>query len=77
MTKVPGAWNVYDAIWTAPRFNDDESLKSPAYITTLQNGVLILNHFDRKGDNPSHRPPQYKKHADRLPIRLQDHGNPM
>ncbi len=76
-TKAPGTWNVYDVIWTAPRFNDDASLKSPAYITVLQNGVLTLNHFELKGDNPFHRPPQYVKHADRLPIRLQDHGNPM
>jgi hypothetical protein len=76
-TKPPGTWNVYDVIWTAPRFNDDGSLKSPAYITALHNGVLILNHFELKGDNPFSRPPQYKKHADKLPIRLQDHGNPM
>ena len=76
-TKAPGTWNVYDVIWTAPRFGDDGALKSPAYITALHNGVLILNHFELKGDNPYHRPPQYKKHAERLPIRLQDHGNPV
>jgi len=74
--KPPGTWNVYDVIWTAPRFKDDGSLQSPAYITALQNGVLILNHFALKGDTPYTRPPQYTKHADRLPIRLQDHGNP-
>ena len=60
----------------APRFNDDGSLKSPAYITALHNGVLILNHFALKGDTPYSAPPKYAKHADRLPIRLQDHGNP-
>lgn len=76
-TRPPGAWNVYDIIWTAPRFNADGSLKSPAYITALHNGVLILNHFELLGDNPFVRAPQYLKHADRLPIRLQDHGNPM
>lgn len=74
--KPPGTWNVYDVIWTAPRFNDDGSLKSPAYITALQNGVLILNHFELKGDTPFTAPPSYNKHADRLPLRLQDHGNP-
>ncbi len=74
--RPPGEWNTYDIIWTAPRFNKDGSLKSPAYITAIHNGVLILNHFELKGDTPYHRPPQYKKHADRLPIRLQDHGNP-
>jgi len=75
--RPPGEWNSYDIIWTAPRFNDDGSLKSPAYITAIHNGVLILNHFELKGDTPFTRPPQYKKHANRLPIRLQDHGNPV
>ena len=76
-TRPPGEWNVYDIIWTAPRFDDGGSLKSPAYITALHNGVLILNHFELKGDTPYHRPPRYQKHAARLPIRLQDHGNPI
>ena len=74
--RPPGKWNVYDIIWTAPRFNEDGSLQTPAYITALHNGVLILNHFQLKGDTPFNRPPQYNAHADRLPIRLQDHGNP-
>ena len=76
-TKPPGTWNVYDFLCTAPRFHEDGSLKSPAYITALHNGVLILNHFELLGDNPFTQPPKYAKHADRLPIRLQDHGNPM
>jgi 3-keto-disaccharide hydrolase len=75
--RPPGEWNVYDIIWTAPRFKEDGSLKSPAYITALHNGVLILNHFELKGDTPFHRPAAYTKHANRLPIRLQDHGNPV
>jgi len=52
-------------------------LKSPAYITAIHNGVLILNHFELKGDTPFNRLPAYSKHATRLPIRLQDHGNPV
>lgn len=75
--RPPGAWNVYDIIWTAPRFNDDGSLKSPAYITALHNGVLILNHFELKGENLFSKAPKYNKHPDRMPIRLQDHGNPV
>ena len=75
--RPPGQWNTYDIIWTAPKFEDDGSLKSPAYITAIHNGVLILNHFELKGDTPFNRPPHYKKHAERGPIRLQDHGNPV
>ncbi|MCA9194532.1 MAG: DUF1080 domain-containing protein [Planctomycetales bacterium] len=75
--RAPGEWNAYDIIWTAPRFNDDGSLKSPAYITALHNGALVLNHFELLGDTPFNRPPQYKKHAEVGPLSLQDHGNPV
>ena len=75
--RKPGEWNTYDIFWTAPRFNDDGSLKSPAYITAVHNGVLILNHFELKGDTPFNRPPSYKKHSETGPISLQDHGNPI
>ena len=47
--RAPGQWNAYDIIWTCPRFNDDGSLKSPAYITALHNGAAVLNHFELKG----------------------------
>lgn len=75
--RAPGQWNVYDVFWTAPRFREDGSLESPAYITAVHNGVLILNHFELQGDTPYHRPPEYKAHAPKGPIRLQDHGNPV
>ncbi|MEZ6086516.1 MAG: DUF1080 domain-containing protein [Pirellulaceae bacterium] len=75
--RPPGEWNVYDIIWTAPKFSDSGDLISPAYITALHNGVVIHNHFELKGDTPFNRPPQYRAHADKLPIRLQDHGNPI
>ena len=75
--RKPGEWQSYDIIWTRPRFDDDGKLVEPAYITVLQNGVLIMNHFKLEGDTPYDRPPQYKKHPDRLPLMLQDHGNPV
>jgi hypothetical protein len=74
--RPPGEWNTYDIIWTAPRFNDDGSLESPAYITALHNGVVILNHFKLLGDTPFTDVPEYEAHGD-APIRLQDHGNPL
>jgi hypothetical protein len=75
--RKPGEWNTYDIFWTAPRFNADNSLKSPAYITVMHNGVLIQNHFELKGDTPFNRPPKYNKHGDKGPISLQDHGDPV
>jgi hypothetical protein len=76
-TRPPGQWNSYDVIWTAPRFAEDGSLLSPAYITALHNGVAVLNHFELKGDTPYHRPPKYTAHPPKGPISLQDHGDPV
>ncbi|MCH8839973.1 MAG: DUF1080 domain-containing protein [Planctomycetes bacterium] len=75
--RPPGEWNVYDIVFTAPRFETDGSLQSPAYITVLHNGVLILNHFEIKGDTPWHRPPEYNQHPEKMPITIQDHGSPV
>lgn len=76
-TRPPGDWNTYDVFWTAPRFAEDGSLVSPAYITAVHNGVLILNHFALKGDTPFNRPPKYTAHPATGPLSIQDHGNPM
>ena len=75
--RPPTEWNTYDIFWTAPRFNENGTLKSPAYITAVHNGVLIQNHFELKGDTPFNRPPKYTKHAAKGPISIQDHGNPV
>jgi hypothetical protein len=73
--RKPGEWQVYDVIWTAPVFNADGSLKSPAYVTALHNGVLVQNHVALKGDTRYIGAPQYKAHGP-LPILLQAHGDP-
>lgn len=75
--RPPGQWNTYDILWTAPRFNEDGTLKSPAYITAIHNGVVIQNHFELLGNTPYDRPPAYSKHGAKGPLRIQDHGNPV
>lgn len=75
--RKPGEWNTYDIYWTCPRFDEDGKLLSPAYITAVHNGVLILNHFEMLGDTPYHRPPAYEAHEPVGPISLQDHGSPV
>lgn len=73
--KKPGGWQTYDIIWKAPRFNDDNTLKSPAYLTVLQNGVLIQDHVEAKGQTFWIGNPIYKPHG-ASPIRLQAHPDP-
>jgi hypothetical protein len=74
--RPPGEWNTYDIIWNAPKFKEDGSLEKPAYVTVLHNGVLTLNHFALQGATPFNQSPKYEAHG-KLPIHLQDHGNPV
>jgi hypothetical protein len=74
-SRKPGEWQSYDVIWTAPTFNADGSLKTPAYVTALHNGVLVQNHFELKGETLYIGKPVYKK-FDAAPIKLQAHGDP-
>jgi hypothetical protein len=70
----PGEWQTYDVVWTAPRFNEDGSVKSPARATVLLNGVLVQNNTTLTGDTPYIGQPSYKKHGT-APIKLQAHGD--
>ncbi|WP_026770470.1 DUF1080 domain-containing protein [Asinibacterium sp. OR53] len=72
--RKPGEWQSYDVIWTAPRFNEDGTLKSPARATVFHNGVLVQNNTELKGDTPYIGQPSYHKHGP-APIKLQAHGD--
>lgn len=74
-SKKPGEWQAYDVIWTAPKFNSEGTLISPARVTVLHNGVLIHNNVELKGETVYIGRPEYKQHGP-LPIKLQDHGDP-
>jgi len=76
-SKKPGEWQSYDVIFMAPRFNPEGKVLSPAYFTVFHNGVLIQNHVGLRGPTEYIGIPVYKAHADKLPISLQDHGNPV
>ena len=48
-----------------------------ATVTVIHNGVLALDHFEMEGASTHKRRARYSRHADKLPISLQDHGNPV
>jgi len=73
-SRKPGEWQTYDVVWTAPAFNDDGSLKRPAYATVFFNGVVVENHFELKGETLYIGKPAYKKYTS-APIKLQAHGD--
>jgi hypothetical protein len=71
--RPPGEWNTYDVVFTAPRFNDDGTVFSPAKVTVLQNGVLIQNNAEIQGATGAWGTPGYYEVHASGPIRLQDH----
>lgn len=74
--RKPGEWQAYDIFFTAPRFNKDGRVISPAYVTLIHNGVLTQNHVAVWGPTEYIGLPVYKPY-EKGPIRLQDHGNPV
>ena len=73
--RKPGEWQTYDVVWTAPTFNADGSVKTPAYVTALHNGILVQNHVALRGVTKYIGQPDYQKHGPQS-ILLQAHGDP-
>ena len=72
--RPPGKWQTYDVVWTAPRFNDDGNVKTPARVTVFFNGILVQNDTQLKGSTVYVGQPTYKKHGP-APVKLQAHGD--
>ena len=73
--RKPGQWQTYDIVFEAPRFDGQGKLVRPAYVTVLQNDVLVQNHVAIQGDTFYDQPPKYTAHAAKLPLALQFHVN--
>jgi hypothetical protein len=75
--RAPGEWQSLDILFTRPRFRADGTLDRHGRVSVLHNGVAV--HLDTviKGNKPWHGPPVPVRHADSLPIAIQDHGNPL
>jgi len=75
--RKPGEWQTYDVLFTRPRFHADGTLATPARVSVLHNGIAIHSGTVILGRNVFRAAPTYTHHADALPIKLQDHGNPV
>jgi hypothetical protein len=79
-SRAPGKWQSFDIIFHRPRFDEQGKLTQRATFTVLHNGVLIQNATVLSGNtswNGPHAAGEYKAHPDKLPLKLQDHGNPV
>jgi hypothetical protein len=75
-SRKPGEWQTYDIVFEAPRFKDGK-LARPAYVTVFHNGVLVQNHVEIQGDTAYDHAPRYTPHAEKLPLVLMYHGDPV
>jgi Domain of Unknown Function (DUF1080) len=76
-SRKPGEWQSYDIVFEAPRFEQDGKLRKPAFVTVFHNGVLVQNHIEVKGVTHFDQPYAYTAHAEKLPLQLLYHGNPV
>lgn len=76
-SRKPGEWQSYDIIFRRPHYEANGTLKQPARMTVLHNGVLVQDGVRPLGPTSwlQHHP--YTKSAERLPLSFQDHGNPV
>jgi hypothetical protein len=74
--RRPGEWQTYDIVFRAPRFADGE-LVAPARVTVVHNGIVVQLDEAMIGRTAHRDVGRYEPHAERGPIRLQNHGDPV
>lgn len=74
--RPPGAWQSYDIAWEGPRFEGDKLVR-PARVTVFFNGILVHHARELLGATTHRRLAGYEAHEPALPLRLQDHGDPV
>ena len=75
-SRRPGTWQSYDIVFRAPKFKGGK-LVAPATITLFHNGVLAHNNQEFIGRTVHKKVATYEAHPAKLPLKLQDHGNPV
>jgi hypothetical protein len=75
-SRAPGEWQEYDIVFHRPRFGQDGKLVTPARMTVFHNRVLVQDDVELLGATVHGKRATYAAHPDRLPLVLQDHGNP-
>ncbi len=76
-SRKPGEWQTYDILWTPPKFAGDGALKSAPRVTVFHNGVVIQNNVELIGETGWLERAPFKAHSEKMPLALQDHGNPV
>ena len=73
MCFPPLSWQTYDITFWSPRFDADGNKIQDAQLTVLHNGVIVHDRVRVERKTGAGRP----ETSELLPIKLQDHGNPV
>ena len=76
-SRPPGQWQSYDIIYHGPRWDSSGRLTRPATITVMHNGVKVQDEVKLSGPTGHYARPPYEAHPEKMPILLQDHGDPV
>jgi 3-keto-disaccharide hydrolase/Domain of unknown function (DUF3471) len=76
-SRPAGEWQSYDIVFRHPRFHRDGHLLQPARVTVFHNGILVQDNAEIWGATAWLKYYPYESQPDRLPLALQDHGNPV
>ena len=74
--RKPGEFQTYDIIFHQPIW-DGDTLKHPATVTVIHNGVVTQDNWEFEGLSTHCQRKPLKPYATKLPLKLQDHHNPM
>ena len=79
-SRGPGEWQTYDVTFHRPIFNKDGEVTRKAKFHVIHNGHVIHDNLELSGGTGwrgPHSISEYKKHGDKGPLKMQDHGNPV
>ena len=79
-SRGPGEWQTYDVTFHRPIFNDEGEVTRKAKFHVIHNGHVIHDNLELSGGTGwrgPHSISEYKKHGDKGPLKMQDHGNPV
>ena len=78
-SRPPGAWQTYDVVFEAPRFDENGTVVRPAYATVLHNGVAVQVRKQLNGSTAYNqrfkRRHVYEAHPLKESFNLQWHGD--
>ena len=73
----PGEWQSYDIVFRRPHYREDGTLAKAARMTVIHNGILIQDNSEIWGPTAWLQRMPYTPKGEKLPLSLQDHGNPV